>query len=74
MDRAARIRFAMCCALLAVQAIAALVLSYRLFLRLSSILQMAAFFALLGIYFLKPPYRAGSPGRPLSGSSDCSRN
>ncbi len=48
-----------CCALLAVQAIAALVLSYRLFLRISSVLQMAAFFVLLGVYFLKPPYRAG---------------
>ena len=47
-----------CCALLAVQAIAALVLPYRLFLRLSSVLQLAAFFAVLGVYFLKPAYSA----------------
>jgi predicted permease len=50
---------AVCCALLAVQAIAANLLSYRLFLKLSSFLQMASFFAILGIYFLKPPYRPG---------------
>lgn len=50
---------AVCCALLAVQAIAANLLSYRLFLKLSSVLQMAAFFVILGVYFLKPPYRAG---------------
>jgi hypothetical protein len=48
-----------CCALLAVQAVAAILLPYRLFLRLSSFLQMAAFFVILGVYFLKPPYRAG---------------
>jgi hypothetical protein len=42
-----------------VQAIAANLLSYRLFLKLSSFLQMAAFFVILGVYFLKPPYRAG---------------
>jgi len=50
---------AVCCALLAVQAIAANLLSYRLFLKLSSFLQMAAFFVILGLYFLKPPYRPG---------------
>jgi predicted permease len=50
---------AVCCTLLAVQAIAANLLSYRLFLKLSSFLQMAAFFVILGVYFLKPPYRAG---------------
>ena len=50
---------AVCCTLLAVQAIAANLLSYRLFLKLSGFLQMAAFFLLLGVYFLKPPYRAG---------------
>jgi predicted permease len=42
-------------ALLAVQGIAAQVLSYRLFQRVSSFLQIAAFFAILGVYFLKPP-------------------
>ena len=50
---------AVCCALLAVQGIAANLLSYRLFGKLSSALQMAAFFAILGVYFLKPPYREG---------------
>ena len=50
---------AVCCALLAVQAIAANLLSYRLFLKLSSVLQMMAFFAILGLYFLKPPYSQG---------------
>jgi predicted permease len=48
---------AVCCALLAVQAVAANLLSYRLFLKLSSALQMGAFFVILGVYFLKPPYR-----------------
>jgi predicted permease len=42
-------------ALLAVQGIAAQVLSYRLFQRASSFLQIAAFFTILGVYFLKPP-------------------
>jgi predicted permease len=50
---------AVCCALLAVQAIAANVLGYRLFLKLSSFLQLTAFFVILGLYFLKPPYREG---------------
>jgi predicted permease len=50
---------AVCCTMLAIQAVAANLLSYRLFLKLSSFLQMAAFFAILGIYFLKPPYRTG---------------
>lgn len=44
-----------CAALLAVQGIAAQILSYRLFLRASSFLQIAAFFVILGAYFLKPP-------------------
>ena len=48
-----------CCALLSIQAIAANLLPYRLFLKLSGVLQMAAFFAILGVYFLKPPYTAG---------------
>jgi predicted permease len=50
---------AVCCAPLAVQAMAAIVLSYRLFLRISSFLQMGAFFLFLGVYFLKPPFREG---------------
>jgi hypothetical protein len=48
-----------CCALLSVQAIAANLLSYRLFLKLSSFLQLAAFFVILGVYFLKPPFARG---------------
>jgi len=44
------------CALLGVQGIAAQVLPYRLFLRISSVLQLGAFFAILGAYFLKPPF------------------
>ncbi len=44
-----------CSALLAAQGIAAQVLSYRLFQRVSSFLQMAAFFVILGAFFLKPP-------------------
>ena len=53
-----------CCALLAVQGIAAILLGYRLFLKLSSALQLAAFFAILGIYFLKPPFSAGMTWLP----------
>ena len=40
-----------CAALLAVQGIAAQLLSYRRFQRVSSFLQMAAFFVILGAYF-----------------------
>jgi pimeloyl-ACP methyl ester carboxylesterase len=42
------------CALVAVQGIAAHVLTYRVFLRVSSFLQLAAFFIILGIYFIRP--------------------
>jgi len=42
------------CTLLAVQGVSALLLSYRLSLRLSSFLQLAAFFAVLGVYLLTP--------------------
>jgi hypothetical protein len=42
------------CALLAIHGLAAQLFSYRLFLRVSSFLQLAAFFAVLGIYFLTP--------------------
>jgi pimeloyl-ACP methyl ester carboxylesterase len=41
--------------LLAVQGIASQLLSYRLFLRVSSFLQLATFFVILGVYFLTPP-------------------
>jgi len=44
-----------CCALLAVQGVAAQLFSHRLFQRVSSLLQLAAFFAILAVYFLKPP-------------------
>jgi hypothetical protein len=44
-----------CAALLALQGIAAQALPYRVFQRVSSFLQMAAFFVILGAYFLKPP-------------------
>ena len=43
------------CGLLALQGIAAQLLPYRVFLRASSFLQLAALFAILGIYFLIPP-------------------
>jgi hypothetical protein len=42
------------CALLAIHGLAAQLFSYRLFLRASAFLQLAAFFAVLGIYFLTP--------------------
>ena len=45
----------LCGSLLAVQGIAAQIFSYRLFQRVSNFLQMAAFFIILGAYFLKPP-------------------
>ena len=45
-----------CGALLALQSVASLVLSYRRFLRVSSFLQMGCFFAILGAWFLKPPF------------------
>jgi len=52
-----------CCALLAVQGVLAQFLPYRLFLRVSSWVQLAAFFGILGIYFLKPS--VGQAGGPL---------
>ncbi len=42
------------CTLLAIHGVAAQLFSYRLFLRVSSFLQLATFFAVLGIYFLTP--------------------
>ena len=45
-----------CCGLLALQGLAIQFLSYRLFLRVSGFLQLASFFAILGIFFLKPPF------------------
>ena len=44
-----------CCTVLAVQAVLVLLLSHRLFLRLSSWIQLAAFFIILAAYFLRPP-------------------
>jgi hypothetical protein len=43
-------------ALLALQGFAAQFLSYRLFLRASGLLQLTAFFVVLGVFFLKPSY------------------
>ena len=43
------------CALLALQGAAALILTHRLFLRVSAALQLVGFFAILSVYFLKPP-------------------
>jgi hypothetical protein len=43
------------CTLLAVQGVAAQIFSYRLFLRVSSFLQLAAFFVVIGGYCLTPP-------------------
>ncbi|HMJ62682.1 MAG TPA: hypothetical protein VK493_13010 [Bryobacteraceae bacterium] len=42
------------CALLAIHGLAAQLFSYRVFLRVSSFLQLAALFGVLGIYFLTP--------------------
>ena len=47
--------FFVCCALLALQGVAAQIFSYRLFQRVSSFLQLALFFVILAVYFLKPP-------------------
>ena len=44
-----------CCGMLALQGLAAQLLPYRYFLRVSSFLQLAAFFGILAAYFLKPP-------------------
>ncbi len=41
--------------LLAMQGIAAQIFSYRVFQRISSFLQLAAFFAILAVFFLTPP-------------------
>jgi hypothetical protein len=43
------------CALVALECLTALALGYRLFLRASGFLQLLAFFAILSVYFLKPP-------------------
>lgn len=43
------------CALLTLQGLAAILFTYRLFLRLSSFLQLVALFLILGIYLLTPP-------------------
>jgi hypothetical protein len=55
-----------CAGLLAVQGLAAQLLSYRLLLRFSSFLQLTAFFVTLGAYFLKPSFSSVSaPARWL---------
>jgi hypothetical protein len=43
------------CFLLALQGIAAWLLSYRLFLNACTVLQMVSFFGILGLFFLGPP-------------------
>lgn len=43
------------CGMLAIQGLAAQLLPYRLFVRFSSFLQLAAFFGALSAFFLKPP-------------------
>lgn len=57
-----------CLALLAVQGVLALMLSRRQFLRCSSGIQLAAFFAILGTYFLKPPLVFPLSSKSLGGS------
>ncbi len=44
-----------CCGTLAAQGLAAQLLPYRLFLSVSSFLQLAAFFGILAAFFLEPP-------------------
>jgi hypothetical protein len=44
-----------CCGMLALQGLAAQLLPYRYFRRVSSFLQLAAFFAILAAWFLRPP-------------------
>lgn len=46
------------CAVLAVQGFIALVFPRRIFLRLSAILQLAAFGLFLGVYFMQPPIKS----------------
>jgi len=53
-----------CGALLAVEGMAALLLSRRGFLRASTFLQLAAFGAILAYYFLKPPFPTGDQAVP----------
>jgi predicted permease len=45
-----------CCSLLGIQGLASQLMPYRLFLRLSSGLQLTAFFVILAGYILKPPF------------------
>ena len=54
-----------CCGLLAVQGIAAQLLPRSLFLRFSGLLQIAALFLIVGMYFLEPPVPT-DPGLRLS--------
>ncbi len=45
-----------CCSIVALQSVAMLVLTYSTFQRVSAVLQVAGFFAVLTAYFLKPPF------------------
>ena len=63
---AAGVALFVCFALLAVQGVSALLLSRRMFLRISGGIQMAAFFAILGSYFLKPPLLLPLTGKSLA--------
>lgn len=44
-----------CCAIFALEGVAAQLLPYRLFLRVSGVLQLGAFFTVLGTWLLQPP-------------------
>ena len=54
----------MACAILSIQGITAQLLPYRVFLRVSSFLQLVTFFLTLIVYFLKPPL--ATPGKLLT--------
>ncbi len=45
----------MACLLLSVRGLAAYLLPHRVFVRISNLIQVGAFFAILAVYFLKPP-------------------
>jgi hypothetical protein len=53
--------------MLAIQGLAAQVLSWGLFLRVSGLLQMASLFAVIGLFFVSPPFAATMlhPGAPV---------
>ncbi len=49
------------CSALVVQGVAAQVLSWRLFLRVSGLLQIASLFTVLAFFFLTPPFESTNP-------------